>query len=293
MQEFSQRLMAARKAQKLTQDQLAKMANVSRPTVSHWENGRALPDLDMLKTLNTILGCDLTARENAPEQPAEAESPAQPQPDAPAAEAAPQVQPAAPAPQPLIPMKWIALALVLAVLLGVGAGLWLHHQKAVQAARDAGKVEIPVGYPSLDFTLDYDLDWYLAPDVPQEGKAWVKIYTEANPIYAVANNVFNSGFGWYYTFHIAEQHGVDFEAESLTQTLFRGDKRIGETVMTKDQLISLWSSPTLYSTRSRSFSGGFPVQDITGVGLVLTGKDANGNAMTFHGYVELSPALQP
>lgn len=287
MQEFSQRLTAARKAQKLTQDQLAKMANVSRPTVSHWENGRALPDLDMLKTLNAILGCDLTGTEAAPEQMAE------PQPEASAAEAVPQIRPVAPASQLPIPMKWIALALALAVLLGVGAGLWLHHQKAVQAARDAGKVEIPVGYPSQDFTLDYELDWYLTPDVPQEGKAWVKIYTEANPIYAVANNVFNSGYGWHYTFHLAEQHGVDFEADSLTQTLFLGDKRIGETVMNKNQLVSLWNNATLYSTRSRSFSGGFPVQDITGVGLVITGKDVNGNDMTFHGYVELSPALHP
>lgn len=55
MSDFSVRLSAARKACGMTQEQLAQQLHVSRQTVSHWENGRALPDVDMAKRVADVL----------------------------------------------------------------------------------------------------------------------------------------------------------------------------------------------------------------------------------------------
>ena len=43
MTTFSERMTAARKDKKLTQDQVAQALSVSRQLVSHWENGRVEP----------------------------------------------------------------------------------------------------------------------------------------------------------------------------------------------------------------------------------------------------------
>lgn len=40
----------------LTQDQLAKLLNVSQPTIQRWENGTREPSLQDLKNLCKILG---------------------------------------------------------------------------------------------------------------------------------------------------------------------------------------------------------------------------------------------
>ena len=55
MQTFAQQLNAVRRARGMTQEQLAQEMNVSRQTISHWENGRAQPDIDMLKKLYRVL----------------------------------------------------------------------------------------------------------------------------------------------------------------------------------------------------------------------------------------------
>lgn len=48
-----------RKEQKLTQEQLAEKFNVSRRTVSRWENGNNLPDLDILIDMSDFYQVDL------------------------------------------------------------------------------------------------------------------------------------------------------------------------------------------------------------------------------------------
>ena len=62
MNHIGKRLNAARKARGLTQDQLAAQMNVSRSTISHWENDQAEPDLDSLRRLSALLGENLLVR---------------------------------------------------------------------------------------------------------------------------------------------------------------------------------------------------------------------------------------
>lgn len=65
MESFSTRIAEARKARGMTQEQLAQMLHVSRQTVSHWENGRVLPDLAMAERISEAL--ELQPREDAAE----------------------------------------------------------------------------------------------------------------------------------------------------------------------------------------------------------------------------------
>ena len=61
--ELSEKLLNLRKANDLTQEQLAEKINVSRQAVSKWESGQSVPELDKItiqkkeKKKMTILGC--------------------------------------------------------------------------------------------------------------------------------------------------------------------------------------------------------------------------------------------
>ncbi len=52
---FCEKLKILRTEKKLTQEQLAEKLFVSRVTVSKWESGRGLPNIDSLKLLADIL----------------------------------------------------------------------------------------------------------------------------------------------------------------------------------------------------------------------------------------------
>lgn len=57
--EISERLKEARQNSGLTQEEIAERIMVSRVTVSHWENGRSLPDIVSLIALSDLYGISL------------------------------------------------------------------------------------------------------------------------------------------------------------------------------------------------------------------------------------------
>lgn len=52
--EFSEKLLTLRKAKTLTQEELAEKLNVSRQSVSKWESGQAVPELDKIVAISTV-----------------------------------------------------------------------------------------------------------------------------------------------------------------------------------------------------------------------------------------------
>lgn len=52
--EISERLKQARAASEMTQEQVAEQIMVSRVTLSHWENGKTLPDIASLISLSEL-----------------------------------------------------------------------------------------------------------------------------------------------------------------------------------------------------------------------------------------------
>ena len=61
MSSIGERISDVRKARGYTQDQLAERIHVSRQTISHWENERALPDFESIKQLSQVLGYDFSS----------------------------------------------------------------------------------------------------------------------------------------------------------------------------------------------------------------------------------------
>lgn len=51
---FSEKLLALRKAKGMTQEQLAEKLDVSRQSVSKWESGQAVPELEKIAALSTV-----------------------------------------------------------------------------------------------------------------------------------------------------------------------------------------------------------------------------------------------
>lgn len=52
--DFSEKLLTLRKANDMTQEQLAEKLDVSRQSVSKWESGQATPDLEKIVALSTV-----------------------------------------------------------------------------------------------------------------------------------------------------------------------------------------------------------------------------------------------
>lgn len=52
--DFSEKLCTLRKGKNLTQEQLAEQLNVSRQSISKWEAGQAIPELDKIVAISSI-----------------------------------------------------------------------------------------------------------------------------------------------------------------------------------------------------------------------------------------------
>ncbi len=52
--DFSEQLLTLRKAKDLTQEQLAEKLNVSRQSVSKWESGQSVPELEKIVALSAV-----------------------------------------------------------------------------------------------------------------------------------------------------------------------------------------------------------------------------------------------
>lgn len=58
--ELGRRIACARKENKMTQDGLARLMNVSRQAVSHWEQGTATPSFEALCRLVQLLPLNIS-----------------------------------------------------------------------------------------------------------------------------------------------------------------------------------------------------------------------------------------
>ena len=67
MQTFAEQLNAMRKERHITQEQLAQELNVSRTTISRWESGKVLPDVETIKHLSQVLNYNFFAVEGLAE----------------------------------------------------------------------------------------------------------------------------------------------------------------------------------------------------------------------------------
>jgi hypothetical protein len=142
------------------------------------------------------------------------------------------------------------------------------------------------------YTVDADLlEWYKQPNEPVEGQAYVTISTDENPLKAIRTNRFASGVGWRYTFCLREENGVNFTVEECSVSLFFTELVAEITKYGAEEVTSWWDSNVIPKWGQRFVSGGFPRQELLGVGVLITGVDANGNQLEFRYFLELSQEI--
>ena len=130
MQTFAQQLSALRKERGVTQEQLAQELNVSRTTISRWESGKVLPDIESIKRLSQVLNYNFFTVEGLGQ-------------DLPVAEETPVEQ--EPAEKKKGPARWIMAGAAALIVLCVAMALLLggRTSPAELVAASTGKVPLP------------------------------------------------------------------------------------------------------------------------------------------------------
>ena len=259
VEQFGEKLSAARRAKGYTQEQLAEKLIVSRTNISRWESGKMMPDLDTINRLSQILDCDFFAAE---ENSAGAQADAAPAPEtlSPAQDSPEQFEAVCAAPKKHRTRKWLLIA--------SGAAL-------ICAA--------------LLFALSLN-----GKSTGEKPKANVVITPKDNPTYAInaGEDMFQGGVGWFYEFKFEETAGVPFTIkEYIVTTVTDGGYEFSD-YFTGDEIAPYLDGATLHAGEPKTTRGGFPIGPAQGVRVTLNGTDANGNDLSFSGYVELSKEIK-
>ena len=268
MPKFSEQLTNLRKARNMTQEQLAQVLDISRSRISRWENGNAIPDIVTVRHISQTLQYDFFADkdiETAPETPAAAKMPEVTK---------------MPEKRPCCCKKHALFALAGAVVLVIILVLVLALGKKPAVVQSESQHEL------------YSLAWYQEAIAPVEKHSNVVITSAENPVRAIRFEDFTGGVGWFYTFTIEEMHGVPFHISQIVVSEFAEDGYRRDSAFDTDQIVEIFGTNVVGIGSPMSWMGGFPLQDVIGVGLAVHGKDANGRAMVFRGYLELSQEIK-
>ncbi len=255
VEQFGEQLSAARKAKGYTQEQLAEKLAVSRTNISRWESGKMMPDLDTIKRLSQILDYNFFAASDVSAD-APAKENAVPEAPAPIQEDAPS----AASPKKPGARKPLCIA----------AGVLVLCAAVIVCLLLGGKS--PAGKAQANVTI-----------TPLE-----------NPTYAInaGEDMFQGGVGWFYEFQYEETAGVPFTINEFIVTTIADSGYEYNDYYTSDDVTKWLGSPTLRAGEPQSLRGGFPLGPAQGVRITLNGTDANGNELSFSGYVELSKEIK-
>jgi len=276
MPTFAEKLQEVRKARDFTQDRLSKEMNVSRQTISHWENGRAIPDIDTIKHLSQVLDYNFLAVEGTTEEtqtaPEAEEIPAQPEENT-VQETAVQQTESTPRKR-----RFVLPAVLGAVLLCAILFVCLLMN---------GK---PSGEPA-NLYEPYSREWYQQEQTPVAGQAFISITPTENPVRMILFEEFPDGKGWFYTFEMKSHTDIDFTVNEIITTMFHTGGTVDPQMLGGEVLTGLYGTNVIDRSQVFELIGGFPEQPIEAVGLLIKGVDAKGNELEFHGYVELSKEI--
>jgi len=261
---FAEKLIAARKAQGMTQAQLAAVMHIDRSAVSHWERGRSQPGLDTIRQLEQVLNAHLLSEEALfTESPAETER-----------EAASPEAPAEAAPRRRISRRgWIAIAAGAALLLALAVILILTLTRRQTRYTDKnGQV--------------YTVAQYQQEAANDPAGAFLRI----DKTLKTAEHG-NASF-YMYRFDLYEMNGVGFTIDRLENAIFADNRQAVVYLYSGDELAAIGLDPAIAPSGSWAFEGGLPVQPLVGIGMQVTGTDAGGAQRTFTAWMPV-PDVQP
>lgn len=256
MTNFHTRLAQARRRQGMTQLQLAQKMQISRQTISHWENGRMQPNEDSLAMLYDLF----------PELKLENQA----------------VPKTAPHSSHTLLKAAVVLAAVAALAL---LFLWPTPQPETTVQATSSDELLALYRPA-----DQPLEWYFTPQPNEPDKAYLNIVLQEEQTLLTGENIPE----WHSTWFITEENGIPFTLRKQTISYFDIDgQMITQITYVGDELLFPYPSLTVTSQDAFMSSDAMGVNGSHWFCLYLEGTDANGNTLAFGRAVELLDELEP
>jgi len=265
MPNFSEELQQARVERGLTQEELANLMNVSRQTISHWENSRAVPDIDTIKLLSSVLEHDFFAAEKADGRKEDPNT---------------ENRQASPVPDKSRRKTVMIYILAAAVCLLLGGLLFMGINEYTEPAQPTYR--------------KYSYEWYQTDPPRIKDAAYISIYTEDDVLHAIPSDDDPDGPGWWrYLFYINAENGISFTVENIRVHYFMPDhSNIGSDEYGPTFFEEHFGSRQINMGYPLVWVGGFGVQETSAVGLSIEGTDENGNRLVFWELVDLDPDFE-
>lgn len=265
MATFEERITAARKERGITQEQLAEAMNVSRQTVSHWENGRVKPDEETIKRLSEYLKLDDGAEIEQEEAAVK---------DAPKAS------------KPIV-------RLLAAFVCGVLVTLLVVYGLLPLLTKQADSIPTQAAQEQTVLPADYPFEWYQQPATNEAGKAYLKLTPDQAPVKLMPSTDPNREYKWNIVFFIEETNNVPFTVTKFTETFFNSEQGIADVyVKTGAECTRFWQTAMFQSGQGYGYNVGRYADGCIGYGAALEGIDANGNELAFGLYIPLSQEME-
>lgn len=283
---IGQNIRQARKAQGITQEQLAARLYVSRQTVSSWENARTQPDYETLQKLSEMLSISVGELLGVAKEPNPQENPLEAEPSCvPPADDLPSVSPidSTVHESPSVPLevvqppeetaekphrRSILPLAVLCLLVFTCLAAWLFA--------------LPGSYSPEQFMKSV---------VPVEGQAFVTLYTRECRVNLPSGK---SHPNWSYNLYLREDHGVGFQIETLRYVYFLEDGQTVQLEHNAADIARMKQTSHLNGYGLMVMAPGYAPSDRNpshpvGVGVMLQGRDDGMHAQTYTLYVPFDP----
>ena len=269
----------------MSQDDLGALIHVLRGKVSHWETGLREPKSADIKELEKVLQCKFETEQE------QAQSPEDQVEEAPASadnntEKAVNIK-IADVFRGKVPV-WMCAAIaggiftvMLVIMLCTVANL--NGQLRAYQRQPKEYANQPIA--------ENTLEWYQQTVRSQDGKSYVTVEIDQNPVMAAANPEGTGENVWFYTVTFVEQNGIPFEVSEIIFQDFNGTAKRGARSFGTDILNEAWGDHIIPAHGQQILTGGMPVQDVSNTGILLKGKDTDGNVMEFRGVINYSQEL--
>lgn len=130
---------------------------------------------------------------------------------------------------------------------------------------------------------------FAAGAAQEEGKPYISITTEENPIPQIYNPVFNGDYGWEYFYTIENVTDEPFTVSRIVEAYLIGEDVVFSAEYTQEQFEEWDFSPEL--VKGNAFTGGSGANTQQGfdeLGLLAEGVDKDGNEIVFAALIPFS-----
>lgn len=269
----------------MSQDDLAERIHVSRGKISHWETGLRPPKAEEIRELEEVLQCKFVIEQEQAQSPEDQAVEAPASADDNTAEAV-KIKIAD------VFRKKVPIWLCAAIAGGIFAVMLIIMVCTVANLNGQLKAyQVQHNETQNQPVAENTLEWYQQTVRPQDGKAYVSVEVDPNPVKGVPDPDGGEHYVWFYTITFTEHNGIPFEVEEVFFQDFNGTAKRGARSVDTTILLEAWGNNIIPAHGQQILTGGMAVQDVSNTGILIKGEDADGNVMEFRGIINYSQEL--